>query len=145
MSNHDNSNDAVKDLGRKARVRREQEINKRREIVRLEASDTNPQKKAPKSISISAPKRKRPAVKRKRSSKVKRTDEYPVNRNLDTRFPDVSHLKELIGRAGKKSLSDVVRLHGVPVGATRGDVSRFFSGLDIEQIFVHVLPTLPFE
>ncbi|CAB9505023.1 expressed unknown protein [Seminavis robusta] len=137
----------LKDLGRKARARLDEEKGKRHEIVRLEPSLANPEAKRKRnsSIGLIRPKKKqsKPTTKKRRisgaASSTKGSGSSTANRsdkskNVDLRIPDVSGI--LLENQEKDLLSNVVRVHGIPLDATRSDVLRFFSGLDAEHVFL---------
>jgi hypothetical protein len=148
--------DTVKDLGRKTRARLDQELGKRHEIVRLETAElveiaklkrTNRKgfvrpKRKPSNTSTS--KRKGASVIANSSTVVsskKRTlttnNTTSSNQNVDRRIPNVDQL--LPEKQDKESQSQIVRVHGIPIQATRSDLIRFFTGLDVEHVLI--LPT----
>jgi hypothetical protein len=125
----------VKDLGRKARERLEEERRKRREIVRLEQDpiETETISGKPKSAfsqAIQTKRSKQPAAKRKRVAKFCESTE--PKEDVDTWAPDISH----VSLCTEGEPSSVVRLHGLPKFVKPESIRRFFSGLDVERIFV---------
>lgn len=130
----------VKDLGRKARERLEEERRKRREIVRLEQDPIENIGEEPKSSFSQAIRKQRgkpqppPAAKRKHVGKVIESTSTEPNENVDTWTPDVTHVS--LSSEGERSRSSVVRLHGLPKLVKPESIRRFFSGLDVERIFV---------
>lgn len=144
--------DDVRDLGRKARERREVGISKRSAIVRLEAEPTSVEPKKRKSFSLvtaSAVPKKKSVRPRKRSAPSKRvagkSNASPTKQqdvwkarnseaDIDTRTPDISHLTN--SNPSQENISNTVRIHGLPVATKRGDMIRFFAGLNPKHIFM---------
>ena len=144
--------DDVRNLGRKARERREVGISKRSAIVRLEAEPAVEPKKR-KSFSLltaSSVHKKKPARPRKRSVPSKRNSNAGKSNaspgkkqqlsksgnsevDVDTRTPDISHLTY---NPNQENVSNTVRIHGLPVATKRGDLIRFFAGLNPKHIFM---------
>jgi len=138
----------VKDLGRKARARLREELSKRPEIVRVELPppvekqtqtsktggfvDTKIASKIQIVDEASSHPRKR---RRHHSSSVRPTE--TEDKNADTWVPDTFHLST----CSKATRSNVVMLHGLPLGTTAGQIRRFFSGLDPQRILL--LPSNP--
>jgi hypothetical protein len=128
----------LKDLGSKARARKEEERMKRPEIQVLESVSVDPQKKRSKTSSFLTktvkPTTARPARKRKSNSDP--TPREASNKKSQRRttseiwFPGISH----ISVPPKDARSMVVRLHGLPVGCTMDHVKKFFTGLQPERI-----------
>jgi hypothetical protein len=125
----------LKDLGRKARERLEEERQKRREIVRLEhdpieTETTSGKAKSAFSQAIRTKRGKQPAAKRKRVAKF--SESIEPKENVDTWAPDMTH----ISLCADGEATSVVRLHGLPKFVKPESIRRFFSGLDVERIFV---------
>ena len=145
----------VKELGRKARARLEEERTKRAEIVQLapdEAKLLAGEKQATKQrkASTTTTRNKRSAARGSetsctirttaQASKRRRRSHQPlkgasasVPQNADMWMPDVSHLPRL---KSKETRSSMVRLHGLPEGTTPVQIKKFFSGLQPERILV---------
>jgi hypothetical protein len=123
----------VKDLGRKARERLEEERRKRREIVRLQQDPIENIREEPKSAFSQAIRKQRgrpSAAKRKHVEKFVESTE--PTENVDTWTPDVTH----VSLCSDGERSSVVRLHGLPKVTKPESIRRLFSGLDVERIFV---------
>lgn len=118
----------VKDLGRRARERLQEERAKRREIVRLDTNEPLPVVATPHHRS--APKRKRARTR----SKPPATLQEETQENIDSWCPQVT--MELNG----VERSTLVRLHGIPRGCKPEDIRRFFSTLAPDRVIV--LPTM---
>jgi hypothetical protein len=158
----------VKEIGRRARERLEIEKRKRKEIVRLDEQDapaagngnatrTKTSKKgagsskapaskfskavkqsgqARKSKSKPPPrKRKRPAATTTVSSIQKSQD---GNHTIDPRVPITDKL--LYQNLPTSEKSNLVRLHGLPIGTKSDHIRKFLSGLHPEQILI--LPSM---
>ena len=143
----------VKVLGRKAREKREEEINKRREIVRLDAQPSAAKTNSRKGMTlltvplrtnkIKRPKKRQTLAKHRAVSSSKTPGKSPsvdsdcakekCDNEIDRRIPDISHL---CNNPNGAHVSNTVRLHGLPVATKRGDIVRFFNGLDLAQIYV---------
>jgi hypothetical protein len=151
----------VKDLGRKARGRREEMRSKRPEIVRLEAlpppEPTARGTKRSSSIfafaSTVAHQRKRPTLASRKhriasGSAIRSTGKASKKEGddiVDHWMPEISHLPA-ISRDNSVSTSqdlrsNVVQLHGLPLQTTPNQIRRFFSGLKPQRIVV--LPSNP--
>ena len=134
----DTSTSNIKRIGAQTRRLLEDERKKRKEIVRLEDDElpvppeaahckvktdggTNDTKKAmakPKQLQSKQRKRKR------------------HDPSIDSHAPNTEHL--ISAAITKNDKSNVIRLHGLPVGVKVGDIRKFFHGLDP---IVFVLPT----
>lgn len=130
----------VKNLGRKARARLDEERNKRPEIVRCEVS-TDPRAQnvgeaATTRLEPLVPKTKRKAtgcsLGRKQQSRSTSTKFATILTNVDSWVPDTSALP----RCSRDTRSNVVLLHGLPIGTTPQQLLRFFSGLNPERVFL---------
>jgi hypothetical protein len=129
----------IKDLGKKAKARLEEEKLKRPEIVILDSMPVeNPEatKRRPKSL---IPKRDKPKPTPRQTKKRKLNTSSPkqraageTNRLIDDWMPDVSRIPTY----AKEIRSTVVQLHGVPLGCTVEHIKRFFKGLEPERVFV---------
>lgn len=126
----------VKDLGRKARERLQEQRSKRREIVRLE---NEPVILAPLAVptTAKATHSTRTGVKRKRpSAKPSNLGDVNSNSNIDSWYPDVTAFATYEG----EERSYLVRLHGLPIGCKPEEIRRFFSSLELERVVV--LPSM---
>ena len=130
----------VKDLGRKARERLQEQRSKRREIVRLEESQPvllppltarTTTAKATHTKRTGVAKRKRPSTKQ-----ASNLDDINCNSNVDSWYPDVTAFATYEG----EERSYLVRLHGLPIGCKPEEVRRFFSTLQPERVIV--LPSM---
>ena len=127
----------IKDLGRKARERLEQERQKRKEVVILDQIPKE-QDVARNAISILQPRvpSKRPkAATSTTAVPSRKRKRRPTYLEIDPWVSCVSHIPSL----PKEERSTVVRMHSLPVGCTAAQLRRFFSGLNPERIFV--IPT----
>lgn len=145
----------VKEMGRKARRRLEEEKSKRKEIVRLHddssimvpsttITTTAVTKNKGSHTTAGAIKAKRPlsTVRRKRkltsastsgiSKSIRKND--MAEQGVDKWMPETSGL--MYYNLPKEQKSDMVRLHGLPVGTRVEDLQKFFVGLSPRQIFV---------
>jgi hypothetical protein len=137
----------IKDLGKKAKARLEEEKLKRPEIVMLDSMPLeNPEatKRRPKSKSL-IPKRRdkpKPTPRQTKKRKLNTFTSLPkqqraaagekTNRSIDDWMPDVSRIPTY----AKEIRSTMVQLHGVPLGCTVEQIKRFFKGLEPERVFV---------
>lgn len=154
------SNDQVKEMGRKARLRLEEEKSKRKEIVRLNddlliappnistmhhnAERTSQFAMAIQQSTLSktaATKVARPQKKRRTAAtRSTRTGHGNIakgkllNKNVDTWAPSTGGL--LYYDLPKEEKSDIIRIHGLPIGATVEDLKKFFVGLYPSHFFV---------
>jgi hypothetical protein len=135
----------VKDLGRKARARLQEERDKRPEIVRL-AVDPPEKGTAHKGIQFQVPNKpnKRAGEATAATSQKKRRRAFvaarPVaDKDVDRWIPSVHHLPV----CSRETRSTLVRLHGLPVGSTPEQIRRFLNGLDPQRVFV--LPSNPVD
>jgi hypothetical protein len=127
--------DDVKDLGRKARARFQEERSKRPDIVRLEAlpPEKGTTKRTGSFFRVPVPSKRTPK-KRRRTAVPSR----PVaDKDVDRWIPDIHNLP----LCSRETRSNMVCLHGIPKGTTPGQLRRFFSGLDPQRIFI--LPSNP--
>lgn len=127
--------DQIKDLGRKARARLQEERSKRPEIVRIDAP-LIPKAGGP-TAAPSTPKT-RPSPTKQKKRRRPSVQAVVDDSNVDRYMPDTSHL---IALHGKGSPSNVVQLHSVPKGTTVAQIRKFFAGLDPQR----VLLLLPFS
>ena len=132
----------IKDLGKKAKARLEEEKLKRPEIVMLDSmpvEDPEASKRRPKSLIPRRDKAKpkltpRQTKKRKlnASSPKQRAATGETNRLIDNWMPDISRIPTYAKEIG----STIVQLHGTPLGCTVEHIKRFFKGLEPERVFV---------
>lgn len=142
--------DAVKNLGRKARARLDEERSKRREIQRVDIDVRAPDallgvttnRSAPEDAATLVPAKKvhKPSSnkKRRRRSNASEDDRVVEDRNVDRWIPDISHIPL---PTTSENQSSVVPVHGLPAGTTAAQIRRFFSGLDPRRVFI--LPSSP--
>ena len=122
----------LKDLGRQARARLQEEREKRPEIVRLEeAPPTNRKRKTTTKGSLVAVKKK---PKRQPSKQPRVQQSLVQDKHVDRWMPSTEALPST-----KDLKSRWVQLHGLPVGTIPLQIRRFFSGLNPEHIYL--LPT----
>jgi hypothetical protein len=129
----------IKDLGKKAKARLEEEKLKRPEIVILDSMpEENPgsTKRQRKSL---IPKRDKAKPTPRQTKKRKLNTSSPklraageTNRLIDYWMPDVSRIPTY----AKEIRSTIVQLHGAPLGCTVEHIKRFFKGLEPERVFV---------
>ncbi|KAL7563430.1 hypothetical protein ACA910_016526 [Epithemia clementina (nom. ined.)] len=148
----------VKELGRKARVRLEEERNKRAEVIRIDPEEAQRLEKSkqpqPGKISKAVPKSSRrssredgtrmlleetsPANKKRRRRQPQQDGGLSTTaltpQNADMWMPVVDHLPTHV--TGKETRSNLVRLHGLPEGTTPVQIKKFFSGLQPQLIAV---------
>jgi hypothetical protein len=125
----------LKEFGKRARARFEEERQKRKEIQVLDSSaailpekEENVRKRTKSAFNISNVGRKR-TTRSSRSSSHTKTSQ---GRESVVWAPDVS----LIPIPGKDSKSPYVKLHGLPIGCTFDNIKRFFTGLNTEKILL---------
>ena len=137
----------VREIGKKARRRLEEERRKRKEIIRLDnvagqstiavAGRTSGTtfSKAIKQISVGN-KQRRPSKKRRKNL----TTQRPVDDEggVDNWIPSTGGLCYL--DLPKTEKSNIIRLHGLPVGIGAKEILTFFGGLSPECVFI--LPSL---
>ncbi len=147
---------SVREMGRKARIRLEEEKSKRKEIVRLtdtvhEAMDasTRTGTRRKKGFNFQKTESSRVASKqassRKRRRKATSTSTTSAqsrlpkdSKNCDTFSPDVQCASFFdLPKAGK---SQFIRIHGLPVGTTVDSIYHFFAGLNPSCVIV--LPSI---
>ena len=137
----------MKEIGKRTRQLLEEERKKRKEIVRLDDNECLPPlaKNNEQLVTPAAPeklskKSKQPSTttrKRKRQS-------APIPSNIDGWMPSVDHLlpsSEEGAVVAKDEQSNIIRLHGLPLGVKPEHINKFFHGLNPSLIFV--LPSLP--
>ena len=136
----------IKDLGKKAKARLQEEKSKRPEIVVLHENDAiedHPTQQSqagglfvptPKPIAKTTKPRKRKTNSNTSSSKSK-TQRRRDNDNVDDWMPEISHLLET---EKDPQWSNIVQLHGVPTDCTMESIKRFFKGLSPERVLVLV-------
>ena len=136
----------IKDLGKKAKARLQEEKSKRPEIVVLHENDAiedHPTQQSqagglfvptPKPIAKTTKPRKRKTNSNTSSSKSK-TQRRRDNDNVDDWMPEISHLLET---EKDPQWSNIVQLHGVPTDCTMESIKRFFKGLQPERVLVLV-------
>lgn len=141
--------DRIKETGRKAHIRLEEEKSKRKEIVRLNVEElkkrTAPElsKKRARSTFSESVKRSsrnpRKSVNAKLSRrKILRLSKEENTNNADLWTPTTERLS--CHSLSTDESSNVIRLHGLPIGVKFDHIRKFFSGLSPERIFT--LPSL---
>ncbi|KAL7431788.1 hypothetical protein ACHAXM_002810 [Skeletonema potamos] len=131
----------LKKIGEKTRrlYRLEQENKKRKEIVRLDDNEGMlPPIKQGKGTVEKAPQpitqQEKTTTKKKAAKPPTRKRRRTVDPNVDGWFPDTD---DLVRKAvAKEDHSNIVRLHGLPVGVKPEHIRKFFQGLDPSLIFV---------
>jgi hypothetical protein len=127
----------VKDLGRKARERLEEERKKRREIVRLNEEPAYSLREYKKSKNDVVSPSRDPSKKRRsgRPGALKRKAvqriQAPKEQRVDLKIPDILHIPAV----KEEFKSNVVRLHGLPLDVRPEHIKNFFSGIELERIF----------
>ena len=141
----------VKEIGRKARRRLEEEKSKRKEIVRLDDEIAPEQRKAKTASKFSkaikqssklpmktkAPpprKRRKIATSSTKNVRINTSRNVNANVNVDTWSPSTDGV--LYYNLSKGEKSSMVRLHGLPVGTKVEHVRKFFTGLSPDRVFV---------
>mmetsp|Transcript_28353 Transcript_28353/g.33021 ORF Transcript_28353/g.33021 Transcript_28353/m.33021 type:complete len:403 (+) Transcript_28353:126-1334(+) len=157
------SNEKLQEIGRKARLRLEEDRSNRKEIVRLdhdiidiEHSKNNTTRISKNNTAISKSKsrfsqsvkqsttktRLRPVTRRKTSTKSAKKatlgDDNDETTKIDSWVPNVRHMTSY--DLPKEERSNIVRLHGLPKGVQTDHIRSFFAGLSPQRIFV--LPSL---
>jgi hypothetical protein len=134
----DTSTSNLKRIGAQTRKLLDEERRKRKEIVRLE-NDVAPlppeilHKEAPPTIKRDGPTNDTQKKTKTKKHRVKRKRNDPT---IDPYMPNVEHL--IANAIGKEDRSNILRLHGLPVGVRRDDIRKLFHGLDPT---VFVLPS----
>ncbi|KAL3809841.1 hypothetical protein ACHAXA_009256 [Cyclostephanos tholiformis] len=132
----------LKKIGEKTRRLLEEERNKRKEIVRLDGNDhlPLPEKKARASEKIPQSCAKMPQKKigTKANTNARKRKRHAAS-NVDGWMPNVDDLRS--DNSIKTDQSNIVRLHGLPVGIKPEQIRKYFHGLNPSLIFV--LPSFP--
>jgi hypothetical protein len=147
----------VRNIGRKVRATRDEEVKKRREIQRVDDDEPSglltatttvaggevelraPTKKRSKD-NINNAKKKAPPRKRPRRSLHRR--EVVEDKNVDRWMPSTDlllaaqHVEPSSTPTSTGRPSSVVQMHGLPIGVTAGQIRKFFSGLNIHRLIV---------
>jgi len=136
----------VKEIGRKARIRLEEEKSKRKEIVRLDGDIAPPEgARVPKTASkfskaikqsskAHVPKKTKPPARKRRKTAIPSAKNKDMDRNVDTWSPSTDGLFYYNLSKGEKST--IVRLHGLPIGTKVDSIRKFFTGLSPDRVFV---------
>lgn len=145
------NDEKVKEIGKKFRQILHEEKSKRKEIVRLESpvkplesnkeqliSSTTTFSKSVRQSHTKKVTTKKPSKSRKSPHNNIEEDIKRANVKVDTWVPQTHHLKR--NNLHKEEKSNLVRLHGLPVGVTADQIYKFFSGLSPQRLFV--LPSL---
>lgn len=123
----------LKKIGEKTRRLLEQENKKRKEIVRLGEGECILPPNVVGNV-VAEKKEKLPSRQKKATTKPVRKKRRIVDPNVDGWFPDTD---DLVGKAvSKDDHSNIVRLHGLPVGIKPEHIRKFFQGLNPSLIFV---------
>jgi hypothetical protein len=128
----------LKKIGERTRRLLEEERKNRKEIVRLDDNDRLPlpekEAKAPPEkspqMAVKMPHKRTGA----KSSTNARKRKRHVASNIDGWMPNVDDLRS--NDTNKDGLSNIVRLHGLPVGVKPEHIRKFFHGLNPSFIFV---------
>lgn len=127
----------LKKIGEKTRrlYKLEQENKKRKEIVRLDEGILPPIEKGKRGEKPSQLKQQSKVAQKKTAKpQTRKRRRISVDPNVDGWFPDTD---DLVRRAvTKNDHSNIVRLHGLPVGVKPENIRKFFQGLDPSLIFV---------
>ena len=129
---------AVRDLGRKARARLQEEQTKRHGVQRCE--ETHPTASPKRGILLLKPpkkKRRSSSLQRRKSPQTNQPQE--VDDMIDRWMPDVSSLIDFHQDQGKKS-SSLIQLHGVPTDTTPSMIRRFLAGLEPFSLWFLAFP-----
>jgi hypothetical protein len=126
--------DEIKDLGKKAKARLEEEKSKRPEIVVLESSEAPPEAatNADKATFVPPKAAKASSTRKRKITTTGRSSKKSKRRDIDLWVPDVSNL----GPVDKDVRSNIVQLHGLPEGCKVEQIRKFFKGLETERVFV---------
>ena len=155
-----NDDDKLKETGRKARERLQEERSKRKEIVRIEESDDFVSNQTPnlrpysnfsKAIKEETQKRKKTTVsrnklsghsattdrsrKRRRGTSPLSAIETNLTEKVDEWVPFTQKIFNTLDKRDKMYHSNIVRIHGFPIGANEKNLRKFFTGLSLEKIF----------
>lgn len=132
---HGGLTEEVRNIGRKVRARRDEEIKKRREIQRVEPSATDGVVGTTTAVPVlELPKPKDNTRKKALPRKRGRSLTHEVkDKNVDRWMPITDHLPEPETHSARSS---VVQLHGLPIGVTAVQIRKFFSGLRIQRLIV---------
>ena len=119
----------LKRIGAQTRKLLDEERKKRKEIVRLDDGDLPILPEATTKTSVKSAnndgEREKKTAKPKKPQTAKRKRHDPT---IDSYMPNTEHL---ISKAiGKEDKSNVIRLHGLPLGVRAGDIRKFFHGLN---------------
>jgi hypothetical protein len=127
----------LKKIGERTRRLLEEERKNRKEIVRLDDNDPLPlpekEAKAPEKspqMSVKVPHKRTGA---KASTNARKRTRHVVS-NVDGWMPNVDDLRS--NDTNKDGQSNIVRLHGLPLGVKPEHIRKFFHGLNPSLIFV---------
>jgi hypothetical protein len=134
----------LKRIGERTRRLLEEERKNRKEIVRLDDNDHLPlpemKATAPEKIPQTGVKVPHKKIGAKATSNARKRKRH-VSSNVDGWMPNVDDLRS--SDTTKDGQSNVVRLHGLPVGIKPEQIRKFFHGLNPSLIFV--LPSFPYH
>ena len=127
----------LKKIGERTRRLLEEERKNRKEIVRLDDNDHLPlpekEAKAPEKSPHTAVKVPHKRTGAKASTSARKRKRH-VASNVDGWMPNVDDLRST--DTNKDGQSNIVRLHGLPVGVKPEHIRKFFHGLNPSLIFV---------
>jgi hypothetical protein len=130
----------VKEIGRKARIRLEEEKSKRKEIVVLNGDSAPEEARGPKTATASmfskaiTPKKTKPPPRKRSKTAISSAKNKEMERNVDTWSPSTDGL--FYYNLSKGETSSIVRLHGLPIGTKVDHIRKFFTGLSPDRVFV---------
>ena len=127
--------EALKDLGRKARARLEEEKSRRPEIVVLNGPIEEKPIEAKPASAAKLPKRSPPAPRLTKKRRLKLASQSSLetkHRRVDEWMPDVTKMPVL----PKELRSSTVQLFGLPKGCKVEQIKRFFKGLELETVSI---------
>ena len=126
----------LKDIGRKARARLEEEKSKRPEIKRLDSLPNEERvTKLNHGTSFGATTSSFVRPKKKRNLRQPSSYQHHQQRQRQKTgewTPDVSHIQV----PSKEFRSTIVKLHGLPIECTVEHIKKFFSGLHPERVLI---------
>ena len=136
----------IKEIGKRTRKLLEEERKKRKEIVRLDDNDNEclllPPLPEKKNMSVQ---KVPPDTKHKKISNkpinVRKRKRHVVAPNIDGWMPNVDELllsnnTVLLKSTNEDEQSNIIRLHGLPIGVKPDHILQFFQGLNPSLIFV---------
>ena len=139
----------LKEMGRKARERLQEERNKRKEIVRINEKELEAtaaamisKSRSPSNFSkaVKQTQKKRKVNKTKQASLKRKRANSPLtelnqSEDVDEWMPSTQHLFNSSEGKDEIQHSNTVRIHGFPICGNERHLKKFFTGLSLEQIF----------